>query len=139
MSGGSSGTDPYHQKDPPKRSKAKEEELPESYRNSVKPKRIEATPSSPEYPRGKTVYYYDCEHCAEEIKGKRKTRRHAFCDRSCQHEWQKYGKPPSSIPQKGGEEYQNLANVLERIKNTVPNVQVISGRPPRPRIPKEDI
>ncbi len=102
MSGGKSNVDPYYQKDPPKRSESKKDPVvPKSYRNAVKPKRIEVIPSSPWHPRGKTVYYYDCEHCGKEIKGKRKTRRHAFCDRSCQHEWQKYGKPPSDITPEG--------------------------------------
>lgn len=38
---------------------------------------------------------------------------------------------PPILPQKGGKEYQKLANVLGRIKSIVPNVQKISGRLPR--------
>ncbi|MHA1136706.1 MAG: NUMOD3 domain-containing DNA-binding protein [Candidatus Thorarchaeota archaeon] len=90
MSGGDSKPDPYNQKDPPKRSKAKDEEqLPKSYRGAVKPKRIEIQPN------GRKKFVYDCEHCGKEGKwDARKTAKHAFCDRKCSHEWQKYGRKP---------------------------------------------
>lgn len=91
MSGGSSKPDPYHQRDPPKRSKTKEEEqLPKSYRNAVKPKRIEVLPN------GQKQFVYDCAHCGKEKAfEKRKTAKHAFCDRKCSHEWQKYSRKPT--------------------------------------------
>ncbi len=92
MSGGSSKPDPYHQKDPPKRRKAKE--LPKSYRNAVKPKRIEVLPN------GRKKFVYDCRHCGKEKTfDKRKTKKNAFCDRKCSHEWQKYGRPPPIFSQ----------------------------------------
>ena len=90
MSGGSSKPDPYHQRDPPKRSKEKkEEQLPKSYRDAVKPKRIETLPNR------RKKFVYNCAHCGKEIEfDKRKTAKHAFCDRKCSHEWQKYGRSP---------------------------------------------
>ena len=97
MSGGSSKPDPYHQKDPPKRSKAKDEELlPKSYRGAVKPKRIDILP------KGQKRFVYDCKHCGKERSfEKRKTAKNAFCDRNCSHEWQKYGRPPPVLSPEG--------------------------------------
>jgi hypothetical protein len=77
MSGGGSTPDPYYQKDPPK-----------TYRDAVKPIRIEIDQN------GKRWFFYECEHCGKEFKDdKRKKHKRAFCDKKCQFEWQKYGKP----------------------------------------------
>lgn len=88
MSGGNSNDDPYYQKDSPKRSKSKKEPLvPKTYKNAVKPKRIEKIPPCPEYPRGKTFYFYDCDNCGKEIKSSERRRwSHVFHDRNCQYE-----------------------------------------------------
>jgi hypothetical protein len=96
MSGGKSKVDPYYQKDPPKKKNRpdQEEELPKSYRNAVKPLRIEKGPGR------KTYFYYRCEHCHEVIKtDKRKTRPRAFHDRECRDEWQRYAKPKQEFTQ----------------------------------------
>jgi hypothetical protein len=96
VSGGDSGADPYYQADPPEKSNAKGEYLPKSYRNAVKPKRIEVLPD------GSKKFVYDCEHCGKEGKfDKRKTAKHAFCNRKCSHEWQKYGRPPPVLSPEG--------------------------------------
>ena len=89
MSGGKSGVDPYYQKDPPKRAeKGTTQGEMKSYRNAVKPTRVETGPD------GKKKYYYSCEHCGKEIESKRRKKHsQAFCDRGCFDEWQKYGKP----------------------------------------------
>lgn len=88
MSGGSD-PDPYYQADPPKR-----EKVPKTYRLAVKPIKIEKIPSKDK--RGtKKIYYYECEHCGRVFKtGIRKKHKRAFCNKECQYEWQKYGKPP---------------------------------------------
>jgi hypothetical protein len=95
MSGGKSKVDPYYQKDPPKKKRPdQEEELPKSYRNAVKPLRIEKGPGR------KTYFYYRCEHCREIIKtDKRKTRPRAFHNRECRDEWQRYAKPKQEYTQ----------------------------------------
>jgi hypothetical protein len=87
LSGGKSKPDPYYQKDPPKKPKSdKEEPLPKSYRNAVKPVRIVDRPD------GKREFYYRCEHCGDVFKSdKRKKHRRAFHNKKCQYEWQKYG------------------------------------------------
>lgn len=87
MSGGSN-PDPYYQADPPKR-----EKVPKTYRDAVKPIKIERIQSKDK--RGtKKIYYYKCEHCGEVFKtGIRKKHKRAFCSRNCNYEWQKYGKP----------------------------------------------
>ncbi|MHA2023369.1 MAG: HNH endonuclease [Candidatus Thorarchaeota archaeon] len=99
MSGGSK-PDPYHQRDPPKKKtkkkprKDKQGEL-KSYRDAVKPKRIDEVPLGAGKKGSKKTYYYDCEHCGKEFSTeKRKKHKHAFHNKECQHEWQKYGKPP---------------------------------------------
>jgi hypothetical protein len=44
---------------------------------------------------------YNCTHCGKEKFDKRKTSKHAFCDRKCSHEWQKYGRPPPKLSPEG--------------------------------------
>ncbi|MHA2379662.1 MAG: hypothetical protein ACXADS_10305 [Candidatus Thorarchaeota archaeon] len=92
MSGGKFKPDPYYQKDPPKKSKGeKEESLPRTYRNAVKPVRTVVGPD------GKKEFYYRCEHCGGVFKDdKRKKHRRAFHDKKCQYEWQKYGQEKHS-------------------------------------------
>jgi 5-methylcytosine-specific restriction endonuclease McrA len=105
VSGGSSKPDPYHQKDPPKRSKVKEDEeqLPKVYRDAVRPKRIEVLPN------GRKKFIYDCAHCGKEKAfDARKTAKHAFCDRKCFNEWQKYGKPPPKLTPEGAKKISDL-------------------------------
>lgn len=55
-----------------------------SYRGAVKPKRIEVDQD------GKRWFFYECEHCGKEFKDdKRKKHKRAFCDKKCQHAWDK--------------------------------------------------
>ena len=95
MSGGKAGPDPYYQRDPPRRDDdSASSRAPDRYEHAVKPTRVEFLPASSDHPRGKMVYYYKCEHCGKEIEsGERKQHTRAFCDKKCQFEWQKYGKP----------------------------------------------
>ncbi len=94
VSDGQSRPNPYYQVDPPKRSKAKEEELPKSYKNAIKPKRIEVLTN------GRKKFVYDCKHCGKETKtDARKTWKSAFCDKKCSNEWQKYGRSPPRFSQ----------------------------------------
>ena len=144
MSGGKSNVDPYYQKDPPKRSKSKKgPPVPKSYRNAVKPKKIEVIPPCPEHPRGKTLYYYDCNHCGKETKGARKTAKHAFCDRSCHHEWQKYTKSTFSdearrkISEAGKRSWGNQERRAKRIESMRKAVQSPEYREKRSEIAKE--
>ena len=105
MSGGNSKPDPYHQPDPPKRSKAKEKEkeLPKSYRDAVKPIRIVTGPD------GRKKFIYRCEHCGKEKKfDQRKTAKRAFCDRKCRDAWQRYAKPPSELTPEGAKKISDL-------------------------------
>ena len=97
MSGGDSKPDPYYGKDPPKRRIVPDvKELPKVYRDAVKPKRIELLPN------GRKQFVYDCEHCGKEGKwDSRKTAKHAFCDRKCFGEWQKYARPPRKLSPEG--------------------------------------
>ena len=101
MSGGR-GNDPYYSKDPPKKTTRSSSDVPQeemkSYRDAVKPIRVETGPD------GKKTYYYRCEHCGTVFQtNKRKTKQHAFHERACFDKWQSYGKAPGPLSEKGRE------------------------------------
>ncbi|MBD3407733.1 MAG: hypothetical protein GF411_16565 [Candidatus Lokiarchaeota archaeon] len=158
MTGGS-GLDPYYDKDPPKLSKNNgeskpereiyeetEDMIPKTYKDSVRPKRIEIVPSDSPYHKTKKVYSYDCEHCGTEIvTSTRKKHKHALCDKDCQFEWQKYGKPPSklspegrkSLSRKTRERWEDPEHRAKRLKAHVKAVKSPEYRAKMSRIQKE--